>query len=209
MGRTPGIILVGGGGHAKVVLDAMRRAGLEPMGYVDDMGAEAALGGRLTCLGALDELLSLGGAAVMLGVGDLRLRKCILEQYVRGRVAPALAHPRAVISHQTELSDGVFVGPGAIVNPDARIAPHAVINTGAIVEHDCEVGQNTHIAPGARLGGSVRVGEQTLIGIGSTVLPGVCIGERCVVGAGAVVVDDVPDGSRVVGVPARAVTVVS
>ena len=207
------IVLIGGGGHAKVMLDAALCAGIEIKGYVDD-DADSPLGAMSGCpayLGKIDELTKRTLCQPILGVGDLALRARLIEELGDIEFAPPIVHPSAsvssLVSSRSSLALGVFVSAGVMINADAQVCSHAIINTGAIVEHDCRVGVNAHVGPGAVLGGGVRVGNHTLIGIGATVLPGVKIGSRVIVGGGAVVTQDVADGETVVGVPARVVGV--
>ncbi|MHA7814541.1 MAG: NeuD/PglB/VioB family sugar acetyltransferase [Phycisphaerales bacterium] len=201
MGGT-GIILIGGGGHAKVVFDAIRASDMVAAGFCDDQ-SRAALSGFLEHLGGVSSASGHGGA-VVIAVGDIATRRGVISALGGGaRVAEPIIHPSAVVSASAELSEGVFVGPGAIVNADARVGGHAIVNSGSIVEHDCRIGENAHVAPGAVLGGGVGVGCDTLVGMGARVLGGVTIGDGCVVGAGAVVTRDVGDGDVVVGVPGR------
>ena len=202
------IILIGGGGHAKVVFDAMVCAGLAACGFVDDdpQALIFKLDGCPEYLGSIASAANHDGV-MLIAIGDVPVRRRLINTIGPFDYARAVVHPRAIVAKSSMLGIGVFVGPGAIVNADARIGDHAIINSGAIVEHDCAVGINTHIAPGAKLGGGAKVGDDTLIGIGATVLPGIRIGNACVVGAGAVVTCDVGDGETVVGVPARVVGV--
>ena len=197
-----GILLIGGGGHAKVVFDTIRASGMGVIGYCDD-NAQSAMSGTLEYLGAI------GGAAdhdapLVIAIGDVVTRRRFLGELGSGaRFAEPIIHPSAVVSASAEIGEGVFVGPGAIVNADARIGAHAIINSGVIVEHDCRVGENAHIAPATVLGGGVCVGVDVLVGIGARVLPGIEVGAGRVVGGGAVVVKDVGGGDVVVGVPGR------
>ena len=118
--------------------------------------------------------------------------------------AATVVHPGAIVSDTAVVADGVFVGPGAVINARARVDRGAIVNSGAIVEHDCVLGAFCHVAPGAVLAGSVTVGADTLIGIGAVVREGIRVGSGVALGAGAVAVSDIPDGTRAIGVPARA-----
>lgn len=194
-GVNGALMLVGGGGHAKVVADAAWAAGIALAGFVDD-DPDAAVPG-LDRLGGLDRARE----PWLLCIGDVRTRMGVLAS-LRG-VAGNVTHPSAVVSEGASISAGVFVGPRAVVNAHAQIGEHAIINTGAIVEHDARVGRGTHVAPGAILCGAVRVGEGCLIGAGAVLLPGVEVGDHSIVGAGAAVTGAVPVRCRAVGVPAR------
>lgn len=201
-----GVILIGGGGHAGVVLDACRAAGVAVVGVVDDdPGCPACRGADAPAwLGAIGTGLA-PQARWVVAIGDLATRRRVLGGLDPRGAAPAVVHPGAVVSPTARLGAGVVVMPGAVVNRNAEVGPHAIVNTRAVVEHDCVVGENAHLAPGSVLGGGVRVGPHTLVGIQAGVIPGVRIGDRCVVGAGAVVTRDTGDGETLVGVPARVV----
>lgn len=200
----PGIILVGGGGHAKVVLDAIIATDTSVRGFVDDRQS-CPLAGVIERLGALHEIDN--DARRFLCIGDLATRRRVLANSAGACFAAPVIHPSAVVSPSASIAEGVFVAPGAVINADARIEPHAIINSGAIVEHDCRVGENAHIAPGVVLGGGAVVGVDVLVGMGARVLPGVVLGNRSTLGAGAVAVHDLPQGETATGTPARVAVV--
>lgn len=191
--------LIGGGGHASVVADIARRAGVPSVVLWCDESPDLARFPAGTSWRALDELDAT--QPVLLGVGDLAVRARMRERFPRP--APAVVDPSAVLGHAVRLGAGTVVMPACVINACAAIGEDAIINTGTIVEHDCVIGFNTHLSPGVRLAGGVRVGDNTHIGTGAVVLPGIAVGDRAVVGAGAVVTQDVEPGLTVVGVPAR------
>jgi len=201
------VILLGGGGHAKVVAESALAAGLEIVGFLDDNpDAELASLG-FEHLGEMVDRPSVRADACHVAIGENRLRRSIAEHLQPGsspydRLA-TIVDPSARVSPSANLGDGVFIGPHAVVNASATVGPGAIINTAAVVEHDNTIGAFAHIAPGAVLGGNVRVGDQALVGLGARVLPGLRIGPRALVGAGAVVTRSIGPGSRAVGVPAR------
>lgn len=195
------VILIGGGGHASVVLDACLAAGVHVAGVLDDdPGCQLAT--AVAYLGLTDTPTP-RECRVIVTVGDLNARQQIIETLEADAIADAVVHPSAVVSGSSQLGRGVVVLPTAVVNNGAVIGKHAIINTRAVVEHGCMVGTNTHLAPGSVLGGGAGVGDHTLIGLQAGVLPGVQIGSRCIIGAGAIVTGDIYDGERAVGVPAR------
>ncbi|HYG30322.1 MAG TPA: acetyltransferase [Allosphingosinicella sp.] len=205
---TASLILFGSGGHAKVVLEAIRAA--IPDCRVSVLDDDPAATGRtllgLPIVGGRDWLeTNPFRGSVVPAIGTNAARAALIE-WLAGLDRPlaSVVHPGAILSPTAKLGDGAFLAPGAIVNAEAEIGEAAIVNTGASVDHDCRVGAAAHIAPGAHLCGSVRVGARTLVGAGATVIPGVAIGADAIVGAGSVVIADLPDGARVAGCPARA-----
>jgi sugar O-acyltransferase (sialic acid O-acetyltransferase NeuD family) len=206
---TP-LILVGAGGHARVLLDALALSGAKVIGLVD---ADASLKNRdvmgFPILGDDEVLRRHAPGTIELvnaigSVGSMRLRKSVYDKLRgAGHVFATVFHPRATLSPHSLLGAGAQIMAGAVVQPGARLGEDTIVNTGATVDHDCVVGAHVHIAPGVTLSGNVSVGDETHIGAGATVIQGVRIGARCTVGAGAVVLDDVRDGVSVAGVPAR------
>lgn len=205
------VIGLGAGGHAKVVIDIIRRAGIyEIIGLLDpDPGKRGETWFDLPVLGDDDVLQSetLPARHFFMGLGTTGASTVRARLYLRAvslGFHPASAiHPQAVVAGDVILGSGPTIMAGAIINPGARIGDNVIVNTGAIVEHDCEIRDHVHIAPGARLAGNVLVETDAHIGIGATVLQGIRIGAGSTVGAGAVVIRDVPRGAVVVGVPAR------
>jgi len=207
------VIILGGGGHAKVLIDAIRSGGLYTIkGIVDPSLAVGTKVSGVPVLGD-DRFLercgrSAGAICLAIGVGSVKAperRKAIFERFSRRFRFPAVVHENAYVASGVTAQEGVQVMAGAVVNPDAEIGKNCVINTSAVVEHDCIIGAHAHISIGAVLGGGVTIGECSHIGMGAKILQGVRIGSGVTVGAGAVVVKDVGDGMTVAGVPARSI----
>lgn len=202
------IVLIGCGGHAKSVVDAIEAAGEYTVAGFVATQAERDVTYRgyrvLGTDGDLEKIYADGVtcAAVCVGfMGEGRVRDRLAERVKAvGFTLPAIVDPSAVIAADAELAEGVFVGKRAVVNSAAGVEPMAIVNTAAVVEHDCRVGAYSHVAVGAVLCGGVTVGEHTLIGAGATVLQCRHLGADVRVGGGATVLADVPDGVTVVGV---------
>jgi sugar O-acyltransferase (sialic acid O-acetyltransferase NeuD family) len=201
------IVIVGAGGHAAVVVDALLSAGMKAH-EIKLADTDSNLWQKLVlgCEVAGPKLL-IRGSRVHIAVGDNSRRLQLYNELVAiGCSGINVLHPRSSVSGSATISEGVFIAAGGIVGPRASIGNAAIINHGAVVDHDCVVGMSAHIGPNSTLGGNVRVGCRVLLGSGSNVLPGIHIGDDATVGAGAVVVENVPAGVTVVGVPARRVS---
>lgn len=202
------MVILGGGGHAKVVIEALRAAGFPPpLGILDpDPPAPAVLGvAVLGCNDLLEGLRAGGAATAVVALGDNRLRQRLGDRLsALGFALPPVLHPAACVSPSALVMEGAVIMARACIGPEARIGRLAIVNTGAVVEHDCRLGEAGHVAPGCVLAGDVVVGDRALVGVGSAVRPGIVIGADAVVGAGSAVVRDVPPGARVAGVPAAA-----
>ncbi len=202
------VIIIGAGGHGKVVLDILRAAGShQPIGFVD---ADAALAGArvggLPVLGAPNILPRLRqqkihGAIVAIGDNRARTRYADLLRQQGFELVNAI-HPSAIVCGTVTLGANVVVAAGAILCTESTVADSAIVNTGAIIDHECMVGEGAHVCPGVNLAGRVQIGTCAFVGLGANVIQCLSIGEYATVGAGAVVTTDVPAYATVVGVPA-------
>lgn len=201
------MIVIGAGGHAKVVIEAIRAGGLgELRGLIDPAPvAQNVLG--VPVLGG-DEMLpvlkaqDISVAVVALGNNAVRQR-IGAKLRAMGFALPAIVHPTALISPSARLGEGVVVMARAVVGTETTVGDLAIINTSASIDHDNVIAAAAHVGPGCALAGNVTVGERTLVGVGSAVRPGVTIGDDVVVGAGSAVVSDVPARVTIGGAPAR------
>lgn len=198
------IVVYGGGGHGKAVIELLRVLGrYQIAGVVDDGDiGESVLG--VPVLGGGEVLPELYAQGVRLavnavgGIGNRAARVRVFERIAQaGFACPAVVHPRAFVEASARLAAGVQVFPFAYVGSEARVGFGSIINTAAVVSHDCVLGDYTNLSPGATLAGEVRVGNGVLIGMGVTVNLGVRIGARAQIGNGATVKDDVPEGGIV------------
>ena len=196
-------VVIGAGGHAKVVLVTLEAAGVEVTGVFDD---DPGLWGReiLGCFvkGPVKEAAAACRFGV-LAIGSNRERARLANEIPLEWLTAV--HPAARIDSSVELGPGTVVFAGATLQPGTVVGAHAIVNTGALVDHDCRVGSYPHVAPRVALSGGVSLGAGVLMGVGSCAIPGVSVGDWAVVGAGAAVVTDIESDATAVGVPAKVV----
>ncbi len=196
-------VVIGAGGHAKVVIATLRACGVDAgFVYDDDFGKHGTSVAGVPVTHDASILVGDGDRKAVIAVGN-NLHRREISSRLSGLSWLIAAHPTAFVDDSVIIGEGTVVFAGAVVQPETRLGRHVIVNTGAAVDHDCVLGDWVHIAPGAVLGGGVTVGDGALVGLGSRLLPGVVVGAWATVGAGAVVVRDVPPGVTVVGVPAR------
>lgn len=194
------LLVVGAGGHAKVVVDAALQAGHDIACILGDEGGRTEILGLPVITGEVPRDVD----RFIVAIGDNEARARRYAELVADGLTPAsVIHPTAVIAETASVGPGCLVAAGVIVNPDARVAEDSILNTGCIVEHDCTVGAHTHLGPSSTLCGAVTTGEGVLLGVGASVVPGARIGAWSVVGAGAAVASDLGEHSVYAGVPAR------
>lgn len=201
------VVIIGAGGHAKVVLEAVRAAAqLTVIGLVDPAPHALFLLGA-PVLGndaVLPRLRNEGVDAAIVALGQNHIRQRIgLELSSLGFTLPPVVHPSALVSPSARVGAGCVVMARAVIGTDTELRDLVIVNTGAIIDHDNLIEPAAHVAPGCALAGSVRVGARSLLGVGVAVRPGIRIGADAVIGAGSAVVSDVAEGSVVGGTPAR------
>ena len=209
-------LILGGGGHARVIIDCLQDLGLhhsaaildqDPTRWDQELMGVPIVGGdeqlpQLVAAGVTHFIVGLGGT------GDNGPRRRLFELGIKHGLSPLdIRHPTAFVSKYASLGAGTVVFPHAVVNAGASVGRNVIINTGAIIEHDCVIGDHVHLATGSLLCSTVSVGNESHIGAGATIRQYLSIGDRAVVGAGAVVVKDVNAYSVVAGVPAKVLAV--
>ena len=202
------LLILGAGGHGKVVAECALSLGLyTEIAFLDD--DEKTVGESiLSSCPVIGTFSDAGNFAhefseAFVALGNNRSRVELIKDLKKiGFRMPSLIHPAAYVSKFALIESGTVIMAGAVVNADAHIGVGGIINTGASVDHDCVLGMGVHISPGARLGGTVTVGDYTWICMGACVVNNVSVGEGAVVAAGSVLIKDVGDKVLVAGVPA-------
>lgn len=187
------IIVIGAGGHGKVIADIITACGDRFLGFLDDDITKNPLG-------KIADYEKYSDALFVIGIGNPEIRERVSKLPCKWYTA---VHPSAVVSPSAKIGEGTVIMPNAVVNADAKIGRHAIINSTAVVEHDNEIDDYAHISVGAKLGGTVKIGKRTHIGIGATVKNNTDICADCIIGAGAVVVKNIEKQGIYKGIPAR------
>ena len=206
------LLIAGAGGHARVVVDAARRAiaqgaedYLQPALIVDDN--PALHGTQVLGVVVVPSIPAdvEGAFSFHVAIGNNAARERKFAALAEWLAPASVIHPHSSVAESATLGAGSFVAAQAVIGPQATLGESCIVNHGAVVDHDCVVGAFCHIAPNATLAGNVRLGQRVLVGAGANLLPGVTVGDDCVIGAGAVVLHDIEGGTTQAGVPARTI----
>lgn len=197
------IVVVGAGGHAKVVIATVRAAGGDVVAAFDD--DRGRWGQRILGVPVKGPISNdkIGNAHAIIAVGENRARQSLAERLHATWIT--VCHPSATIHSSVVLGPGTVVFAGSVIQPDTSLGAHSILNTAASIDHDCILRDFVHIGPGVCLCGGVTVDEGAFLGVGAKVAPNLMIGAWSTGGAGAVCVADVARETTVVGVPARSI----
>jgi sugar O-acyltransferase (sialic acid O-acetyltransferase NeuD family) len=203
------IVVIGGGGHAKVLISILKKCSCEVVGYTDDYDRGNILG--VSYLGNDSILKEIGKesrvAHAVVGIGkvdcsDTRLR---IQEDVKklGFAFPIIISPRASVNEDVALDEGTVVFDGAVINSGAHIGRSCIINSNSTVEHDCRLGDNVHLGPGATVSGGVTIGDNCMIGVGACIIHSVSVSSGALIGAGSIVVKNIEFPGTYAGTPAK------
>jgi len=191
------VIIIGAGGHGKVVADIIRLNGDEVIGYLDDQRLEELPENDII---GTTEMIGLIDCYYFVAIGNCAISEKIMAKDVKWYTA---IHPSAILSPSVEIGEGTCVMANAVINSETVIGRGVIVNTAATIDHDCKISNYVHVAPGVHISGNVNVGKGTWIGVGSAVKNNISICGGCMVGAGAVIVKNINDPGTYIGVPAK------
>jgi len=207
------LLILGAGGHAKVVLETAKELNLyKSFGFLDDLvdnenNNEKLLKNFYPLLGKISDYkkknLFMDYQNAFVAIGDPHKRlKLIFELKRHSFKVPNLIHPSAYVSKSAVIGEGSVIMANAVVQSNVKIGSGVIVNTSAIVEHDTSLSDGVHICPGVNLAGEIKIGYCSWIGIGSSIVQGIAIGSRVTIGAGSVVLKNIEDSATAVGIPA-------
>lgn len=202
------IVLIGGGGHCKSVIDTIYKTGIYSEIVITDYSVpigSAILGCEVVGTDkVLPDLYKKGFRHAFITIGSIKdttiRRRAYKKAKEIGFTFPAIIDSSAVVALSGRIGAGVFIGKNAVVNADVTVGDLAIINTAAIIEHDCYIGDFSHVAVGATLCGEIEIGNDVFIGSNATIIQGVKVGKNSIIGAGSVILNNVPQYSTVVGI---------
>lgn len=198
------VIVLGAGGHAKVVIDSLRALGHEIIGIVDPYKEKFCEYYGLKVLGDDQSILNYKSNEVVLanGIGSIpgnNLRHKIINMMnKKGYEFIKFIHPLAIVASDLNIGAGVQIMSGVIIQPGVKIGNNSIINTGVVIDHDCIIHKDCHLAPGVTLSGNVVVNSKTHIGTGTSIIQNVNIGHDCEIAAGSVIFKDIPNNTKII-----------
>lgn len=207
------VVIIGAGGHAKVIADCIDSEKYELVGFLDK--DDTWIGKEINGVPIIgndrepSHWIEKGITACIIGIGHVgkyELRNKLYSRYQEAGFHMITAvHPQSVVAKTAVIKAGTVVMPGAVINANAYIGENVIINTNSVIEHDSLIENGVHVAPGSTISGGVNIGENVLVGAGSVVIQTVKIGKNTIIGAGTIVIKDIPSNVLAVGNPAHIV----
>jgi sugar O-acyltransferase (sialic acid O-acetyltransferase NeuD family) len=207
------VVVIGFGGHGRVVTDALLAAGRTVVA-VTDRRTEDEFARRLGVKFLSDEELLheyppetielASGLGSIWPCGETCHRQAVVRKFQQlGYRFTGFVHPSAWVSPWSEIDPTAQIHAGVVIQPGSKVSAHTIINTSASVDHDGHIGCFCHIGPGVTLSGNVQIGDGCHLGTGCSVIQGITFGAGCFVGAGSTVVQSLASGAYVRGTPAK------
>ncbi len=200
------VVIIGAGGHAKVIADIITKSNDNVIGFLDDnLDIQSkTIYLNKTVLGTTKDIDKYKEYYFIIGIGNNNIRENIANSYdLKWYTA---IHPNAIIANEVSMEEGSVVMAGSIINTGTKIGKHCIINTKSSLDHDNMIEDYVHISPGATLAGTVHIKEKTWVCSGATIINNITIAKNNIIGAGSVVIKDInEENGTYVGVPARRV----
>lgn len=198
------VIIIGAGGHARVIADIITKSNDNVIGFLDDNLSlqEKKIYLDKKVIGTTKDINKYKNNYFVIGIGNNNIRENIANDHdLKWYTA---IHPSAIIANEVSIEVGSVIMAGSIINTGTKIGKHCIINTRSSLDHDNIIENYVHISPGATLAGTVHIKEKTWICAGATIINNITIAKNNIIGAGSVVIKDInKEDSIYVGVPAR------
>ena len=199
------IVIVGGGGHAKMCIDIIKQINIyNIIGIVDrNLPKNSEIMG-IKIIGSDNDLISIFKSNACIAINavgggtNATIRQNIFDNLKEiGFILPPIIHKSAIIEPSAILKEGSQIMAGAIIGSEAVIGENCIINSGAIVSHNCIINKNSHITPGAILAGNVKIGQNSIVGMGATIFYDIQIGKNVIINNGKNIFQDIPDNINI------------
>ena len=204
MGKIQNIVIIGGGGHSKVVVDIINtqtHSNYNIIGYFDDDKKKDLC--NIPYLGEIKNIKNCESENYhIIAIGNIRIRRQIYKQYNKLRYI-SLVHHKSIVSQDAIIEEGTVICAGAIVQPKVKIGKCCIINTNSNIDHESIICDFVNINPSATLCGNVLIGKNTIVGANATIIEKIKIGKCNIIGAGSVIIRDTDGHSKLVGVPGK------
>jgi len=206
------VIVIGAGGHAKVLIDILLSLSIKVLGMTDpdpEKSPSSIL--NIPVIGNEDIIskYATNEIRLVIGFGSIRVTSARERAYLffkgKGHTFANVIHPSSVIASEVHLGEGVQIMAGTVIQPGCNIGSNTIVNTCTSIDHDCKVGDHVHLAPGVTLSGNVIIGKRTHVGTGATVIQKIQIGRDSLIAAGSLIIRDIPNNVTAMGVPAKVV----
>ena len=205
------LIIIGAGGHGKVIADAANEQNLyQEIAFLDDNFINNCQNKKLLIWEILGKIKDMNEPRILerfesafVAIGNSKLRLSLIYSLKKlGYNIPIIIHPTAFVSKFSEVGEGTAVLSNSNLQTDSKVGKGTILNTGSNIDHEAKLSDGVHICPGASIAGNVSIGNSSWIGIGSTVKENINIGSDVIVGAGAVVNKNLPNNVVAKGIPA-------
>ena len=201
------VIIIGSGGHARVIADIIKKSGDEIVGFLDDnadIQGKTIFDGKIVLGDTSEESVKkYSDCYFIIGIGSNRVRKIISEKYSNLKWYTAI-HPSSIIGSEVSINEGTAIMAGTIINTGTVVGKHCIVNTSSSLDHDNILEDYVHISPGSHLAGTVKINEGTWICAGVTIINNITIGKNNVIGAGATVIRNIEEeNSTFIGIPVK------
>lgn len=198
------VVIIGAGGHAKVIADIILLSGDNLLGFLDDneekQNSEVYKGYKV--IGKISDAEKHKENYFIIAIGDNHTRGNIANK-LQGLKWYTAIHPNAIIADTAKIGDGTAIMAGVVINVDSEIGNHCIVNTSSSIDHDNNIEDFVHISPGAHLAGKVYVGQYSWICAGSTIINNINIRDNVIIGAGATVINNINEQGTYIGTPAK------
>lgn len=202
------LIIIGAGGHGKVVANIAMLNGYKEIYFMDDDTSKKYIG-KYQIIGTTKDINRYKNEYdFFIAIGNNETRKKLTMLLLDNDIQlVSLIHPSAVIDNTVQIGYGVVVMANAVINADTKIGNNVIVNTASSIDHDCIINDYVHVSPGVHIAGNVHIGEKTWLCIGSSIINNISVSRNCIIGAGSVVLRNIEKSGVYVGIPMRRIKI--